>query len=224
MNKTILALLLVALVFGAAGTSLAVNDKWTVYLRTANNGLMAQCSFGTLIDATDGPQPEFSPANDAINVVGSGSAAVLGCFDLGVGANNNGFYKDQRSPITTGQKVWNLRLWVQSGWTSGDLILTGWNGGGSAALNGSFPVMLNVINDPTGSYDAGTTLYTFTGPGTNPQFTKTFTNTNAIKGDAGYVALQLVAGTGSPEPGSLAAMLSMIGGLSGVTLWRKRRS
>jgi hypothetical protein len=232
MNKTILVLFLVAIVFGAAGTSFAgSNDKWTVYLKAADSGgsnyLAFQTIFGTLAAATDGPPAETSPANDASNAAGSGSVAVLGCFDLGVGANSNGFGKDQRAPITTGQKIWNLRLWVQSNWTSGNVILTGWNNAGTAALNGSFPVVLKVINDPTGSYSAGTTLYTFTGPGTNPQFTKTFSNTDAIKGGSTYVQLQLIAGTaasGIPEPGSLAAMLSMLGGLSGMTLWRKRRS
>jgi hypothetical protein len=231
MNKTILALLLFALVLGAAGTSFAsANDKWTVYLKAADSGgsnyVAVQTIFGTLVGATDGPPAETSPANDASNAAGSGHAAVLGCFDLGVGANSNGFGKDQRAPITAGQKVWNLRLWVQSSWTSGNVVLTGWNNAGTAALNGSFPVVLKVVSDPTGSYSAGQTLYTFTGPATMPAVT--FTNTSLIKGGANYVQLQLIAGNGqaagSPEPGTMAAMLSMVGGLSAVSIWRKRRS
>ncbi len=229
MKRTILALLLFALVLGAAGTSFAGdNDKWTVYLKAADSGgtnyLAAQCIFGTLTTANDGPPAEAG--NDVSNAAGSGSVAVLGCFDLGVGANNNGFGKDQRAPITSGQKTWNLRLWVQNDWTFGDVKLTGWNNVGSAALNGSFPAVLKVVSDPTGSYAAGTTLFTFTGPATMPAVT--FTNTDAIKGGSSYVQLQLIAGTAqagdSPEPTSMAVVLSMIGGLSGVTAWRKRRS
>lgn len=230
MKKTILAVLLVALVLGAAGASFAgPNDKWTVYLRAADsagaNYLVAQTIFGTLPTATDGPPPEISPANDASAPAGSGSAAAVTCFDLGVGDNNNGYSKDQRAPILAGQKVWNLRLWVQSGWTSGNVVLTAWNLAGSTALNGSFPVVLKVVSDPTGSYAPNTTLYTWTAPATMPAVT--FGNTDVIKGGAKYVQLQLIAGTPQgqvPEPGSMSAMLSMMSGLIGVTAWRKRRS
>jgi|GEM_PF-1676299 len=231
MKNTILALCLVALVFGAAGMSLAgSNDKWTVYLKAADgsgsNGIVTQCQFGTLTTATDSPAELSVPANDAVNPAGNGSKVVLACFDLGAGSYNNGFYKDQRAPITTGQKVWNLRLWVQSDWTFGDVVLTGWNPSNTYALNGSFPVVLKVVDDPTGTYVAGSTLGTWTGPTYMP--TATFTNVGVIKGNgSSYVSLQLIAGSASaatPEPGTLAAMLSMIGGLSGVTIWRKRRS
>lgn len=232
MKRTILALCLIALVFGAAGTSLAgSNDNWTIYMKAADsnggNYIASQCQFGTLTTATDSPA-EFSTGNDAANGVGSGKAAVLACFDLIGGAHVPGFWgfnKDMRAPITTGQKIWNLHIWVQSNWTAGDLVLTAWNNAGSLALNGSFPVILKVVNDPTGTYAAGTTLYTFNGTGSMPAVT--FTNTNAIKGTSGYVQLQLIAGgspIATPEPGSMAAMLSMIGGFSGIMLRRKRKS
>lgn len=229
MNKTILAVVLVALVLGAAGASFAgPNDKWTIYLRAADsaggNYLVSQTIFGTLPTATDGPPAETSPANDAAAPAGSGNAAVVTCFDLGPGANNNGYSKDQRAPITAGQKVWNLRLWVQSNWTAGDVVLTAWNLAGSSALNGSFPVVLKVINDPTGSYAPNTALYTWTGPATMPA--ATFSNTDVIKGGATYVQLRLIAGTPQgqvPEPGSMAAVLSMVSGLIGVTARRKWR-
>jgi hypothetical protein len=232
MKKPILALFVVACVLGAAGSSLAgSNDKWIVYLKAADsggsNGLASSYQYGTLTTATDGPPAELiNPANDAACGAGSGSAVALACFDLGAGTNNNGFYKDLRAPISSGQKIWNLRLWVQSGWTAGNVVLTGYNPS-AYALNGTIPVLLKVVSDPTGSFAAGTTLYTFTGPGTNPQFTKTFTNTNAIKGGAGYVTLQLIAGSGgaaTPEPSGLICVLGLVGALSGMAARRRKRS
>lgn len=229
MNKTILAVLLVALVLGAAGVSFAgPNDKWTVYVRAtdsaAGNYLVAQTIFGTLPTASDGL--EISPANDASAPAGSGKAVAVTCFDLGAGDNGNGYSKDQRAPIVIGQqKVWNLRLWVQSGWTSGAVILSAWNSSGSAALNGSFPVVLKVVSDPTGSYAPNTTLFTWNAPATMPPVT--FNNTDAIKGGTTYVHLQLIAGMPEsqvPEPGTMAAVMSLVSGLIGVTAWGKRRS
>ena len=236
MRATIFALFLLACVFGAATSSFAgSNDSWIVYLKVTDsggaNGLAALCQYGTKTGATDGPPPELgSPANDAANSTGSGSAAALGCFDLGAGTYGNGFSKELRAPIASGQKIWSLRLWVQSGWTPGNVILTGWNQTGAYALNGSFPVLLKVVSDPTGSFAAGTTLYTFNGgsfgTSTTPQFAKTFGNTGVIKGGAGWVHLQLIAGSAAayPEPTGLAAVLSLIGGFAGVAVRRGRRA
>lgn len=228
-------LLIVVLVLGIA-TSVAAgpNDNWIVYLKAADsagaNGLATSCLFGTKIGATDSPA---ETTNDTSNLAGSaGTAAVLGAFDLGLGNYNNGYYKDLRAPYSPGTHplpVWNLKLYVQPNWNAGNIYLTGWNQAGSYGLNGTVRLALKVVDDPTGTYKAGSILCTFGnglhGTAASPEFTAIFRNTGAIKVGS-YVSLQLVDAaqvSAVPEPGCLASLMGLFGGLSGISVLRRRR-
>ena len=230
------ALLIVVLVLGIAGSVAAAgpNDNWIIYLKAAdssgNNGLAASCLYGTKVGATDFP---VETTNDSSNLAGTaGTSAVLGAFDLGLGNYNNGYYKDLRQsydPVSHPLSVWNLRLYVQSNWSGGDLYLTGWNQTGTYALNGTIQMALKVVSDPTGTYAAGTTLCTFGngfhGTSANPEFTAVFRNLAPVKG-SGYISLQLVQATQTaavPEPGSLLSLTSLLGACTGFGFLRRRR-
>lgn len=228
-------LLIVVLVLGIAGSVAAAgpNDNWIVYLKAAdssgNNGLATSCLYGTKAGATDFPAES---TNDTSNLASSGTQAVLGCFDLGSGAYNNGYYKDLRAPYdaaTHPLPTWNLRLWVQPNWNSGDLVLSGWNQAGSYGLNGSIHVALKVISDPTGTYKPGSIIWQFGnthGTSATPEFSAIFHNLTSIKG-GGYVNLQLTDCTqpaAVPEPGSLMSLAGILSGFSGLALLRRRRS
>ncbi len=227
-------LLIVVLVLGIAGSALAgPNDNWIIYLRATDSSggdnLASSYMFGTKVGASDFPA---ETTNDSSNLAGSGSAVVLGAFDLGPGNYNNGYYKDLRAPYEPGvnaMPVWNLRLYVQPGWTGGDVYLIGWNQVGTYALNGSIMLALKVVDDPTGTYQPGTVLCTFGdgshGTSAQPEFTSVFHNTSAISGGA-YVSLQLVEAahvSETPEPGSLASLAAAVGGFSGLAVLRRRR-
>lgn len=229
-------LLIVVLVLGIA-TSVAAgpNDNWIIYLKAADssgyNGLATSCLYGTKLGASDSPA---ETTNDTSNLAGApGTSAVLGCFDLGQGTYNNGYYKDLRAPYDPAShqlSAWNLRLWLQPNWSAGDLVLTGWNQSGSYGMNGTVRMALVVTSDPTGTYTPGSILCQFGGGahGTSlyPEFTAVFHNTAPIKG-SGYVGLQLVECTQTasvPEPGCLVSLAGILGGFSGLTALRRRRS
>lgn len=231
MSRMLWAVFAVAFVLAIAGSAFAgTNDKWIIYLKAADsagaNYLASACQFGTNGSLT---------ATSNASTPNPATKAVLGCFDLGSGTNGNGFYKEIRSSLASGDTTtWNLRLWVQSGWTSGDIYLTGYNPGSPSlwTFNGSLtPMKLLVANDPTGTYTAGTVLHTFDGSvhgsAVSSEFTAIFHNVGVVRNSDGssYIDLALTNipfSVASPEPASVMTLLSLLCG-SGLLMRRRRR-
>jgi hypothetical protein len=211
----------------AAVANAGLNDNWAVYMKASDihgtNFATMTNIYGTKtgsVDGLDGSDTAFSAPVS--------TSAILTSFDIGAGNASAGYLKDLRAPLTSAldQKIWNLRLYVNSSWTAGNVQLTGWNPSGTYALLGTVPsrVVLRIVNDPTGTYAAGSTIMSFDntthGTSANPTWTVTFTNSDAIKVGAGggYVNMQLI----TPEPGSMVAMLSGLVGLIGFGIRRRK--
>lgn len=154
MMKKLIVLLAVMLI--ASSAYAGTNDNWLIQFRagtTAGASALQNTGFGTQPGALDGEDPSDVPAQAA-----STTAAWVTAWDLGPGVSNNGWAFDYRAPIEAGQmKIWNLKLMAGSGYTQSTIQLRLWNPA-SADVNGSIPIKLVVVSDPSGQFGAGTVL------------------------------------------------------------------
>jgi len=203
MMKKLIVLLAVAMVF-SAGTAFAAPD-WLIYIKTTDlsggNAITTNAIFGCRGVAGDGLD-----AQDAANTAGTGNAIVLGCFDLGPGAANNGYYKDIRS-LNPASEVWNLKVWLQPGSTATGIRMSAWVPSAFALPAGKEMVL-----------SIGGNSYKFTsasgGTSTSPLFTWTWTDVSQYKGGPANAMVGTLAPV--PEPASVLALVTGLVGLVGI--------
>jgi len=233
MKKLILLVSIAALMLGVMGAAFAgPNDNWVINFKATDNanasGNITTNSYGTNADAGDNDDGLY----DAQQAVGTGSAAVLGAFDLGAGTAGYGYYNDIRAKMSAATqpnyKSWNLKLFVQSNFNSTKgLKLRAYNASGANDLLGlpdGWKVKLSVITDATGANSG----YTYTWDGTtnqtstSPAFTLNWTaaQTRNLKGVENAVIMKLE--TIVPEPGSMVALFSGLVGLVGFGIRRRK--
>ncbi len=163
--RNVVSLLLVAAACGMVHAG--PDDNWIVQLRASDPTgayAMSFASFGTMAP----PPPPLLPPAPLRLPTNPGNKAEVYCYDLG--GNPPRWYYEIRSPVEEGtSKTWHLILTAGSTYASSRIKLAGWNQSGpDHDLNGSIPVTLIVVNDPSwpdgpGSCAPNTPLWVFDG-------------------------------------------------------------
>ncbi len=216
MKKLIVLGIIATMVMGLAAAASAAgipDDFWGVQIRVSN---AAQNALATL---TIGTKPG---ASDAFIMPGEDGSTVNPNPGQGVGvivpagmAVTNYVNKDWRAPLLPGEtKIWDIVAFVYQG-SAQNMIVTGWGvGTGDALLNagGGVNVWLQ--------YADGTKIFEFAPDVSGKQATPNYTANIAFTGEP--IALQLVAQSQVPEPGSMLAMFSGLVGLVGFGIRRRK--
>jgi len=200
MMKKLIVLLAVVMVVSASAAYAA--PDWLIYLKATDQsglgGLASNYIYGCRGVGQDGVDGQ-----DASNTAGTGSAVVLGCFDLGNGAAMNGYTKDIRS-LTPASEVWNLKLYLQPGSNATAIKLSGWMPASYALPAGK--EMVVTFGGNSFVFDS-----TKTGTSTAPAFAWVIDGAQDLK------AAPLVGTIAPvPEPGSILALVTGLIGLVGI--------
>ena len=188
-----LAALLLLLATGVGMADVGLDDEWMAQMRASDPSgghAMQIATFGT------GDVP-----HGLLNA-NPGDCAEVYCYDLGGDPPPPRWNTDVRDPMGAGEtQTWHLIVTAGASYGYSQIKLAGWNQSGSTFdLNGLIPVKLVVINDPGGSYPAGTVLWRFdldpniNGTSASPTYTSLFNWTGQ------QIRLDLVAGGSSGGP------------------------